>query len=283
MKGQYFCGVCLVAMVGLLPCINTVAGEMPWEKQLPFENATIHYSISGVEQGEEVIYIRDFGREQATYSDSTTKIMGMAVTEKSVEFVDPDFVYSYDLQAREGTKSVNPQKYMAEAYANLTAEEKKQVQKNADKMGGALTEGMGGDVQENAVKILGYNCDKIEIMGGGATYVLHGTGLPLKTEMNMMGMRMITMATSVDTAEVDPQHFIHPKGIEATLDQEGDAMAQAMAQQVMNTLKDPEASKNGIGPAAKGNLLQQNMTEEDKQRLEQAGELLEGMKNIFGQ
>jgi len=68
-------------------------------------------------------------REQATYLDSTTKIMGMAVSEKSVDFMDADYVYSYDLQAQEGTKSVNPQKYMSEAYSRLTPEEKNRFRK----------------------------------------------------------------------------------------------------------------------------------------------------------
>ena len=283
MKGLYFCGICFVAVIGVLPCKALLAEELPWEKKLPFENATIHYAVSGVEQGTEILYIRNFGREQATYLDSTTKIMGMAVSEKAVDFMDADYVYSYDLQAQEGTKSVNPQKYMTEAYSRLTPEEKKQVQENVAQTGGALTGGMGGAVQENVAKILGYDCDKIDIMGGGATYLIHGTSIALKTEVNMMGMKMFTLATSVDTGKVDPQHFIHPKGIEAKANPEADAMAQAMGQQVMAALKDPEARKIESGVGQQNDALKKNMTEEDKQMLEQAGELLKGMQNIFGQ
>jgi hypothetical protein len=282
MKIQMFYGCCLVTILGILPCSAVGAEELPWEKKLPFENATIHYTISGLEQGEEIIYIQKYGAEQATYRDSTTKIMGMAVQEKSVEFVDADFIYSYDLQAMEGTKSVNPQKYMSKAYNDLTAEEKKQVLKNAEELGGAFSEGLGGDVEENAEKILGYECDKINVMGGGATYVIHGTGIPLKTEVNMMGMKMMTVATSVDKGKVDPKFFAHPQGIEARVDPEADAMAEAMGQQMMTALKDPEAVKKGIG-GMHGSAVQENMTEEDKQMMEQAGELLKGMQNIFGQ
>ena len=282
MKGQFFCGICFAAAVGVLSYGNVLAGELPWEKKLPFEHATIHYTVSGVEQGEEILYIRNFGQEQATYLDSTTKIMGMAVTEKSVEFMDADYVYSYDLQAQEGTKSANPQKYMAEAYSRLTPQEKKQVQKNAAQMGGVFTGGMGGAVQENVTKILGYDCDKIDIMGSGSTYLIHGTSIPLKTEVNMMGMKMVTLATSVDTGKVDSQQFVHPKGIEAEANPEADAMAQAMGQQIMAALKDPEASKKGAGAIMQGSAPQ-NMTEEDKEMLEQAGELLKGMQNVFDQ
>lgn len=283
MKGHIFCGICFAAVVGILPSGNLLGEELPWEKKLPFEHATIHYNVSGVEQGEEILYIRNFGREQATYLDSTTKIMGMSVSEKSVEFMDADYVYSYDLQAQEGTKSVNPQKYMAEAYLKLTPEEQRQVQKNTAEMGGALTRGMGGAVQENVVKILGYDCDKIDIMGSGATYLIHGTSIALKTEVNMMGMKMITLATSIDTEKVDSEHFIHPKGIEVKANPEADAMAQAMGQQVMDTLKDPEAAKKGLETGIHRDVIQKDMSEEDKELLEQAGELIKGMQNIFGQ
>jgi len=54
------------------------------------------------------------------------------------------------------------------------------------KTGGDLAGGMGGAVQENVTKILGYDFDKIDIMGGGATYLIHGTSIALKTELNMM-------------------------------------------------------------------------------------------------
>lgn len=283
MKGQLFCGICFVAAVGILPCGNLLADELPWEKKLPFEYATIHYTVSGVEQGEEIVYIRNFGREQATYLDSTTKIMGMAVSEKTIEFMDADYVYSYDLQANEATKSVNPQKYMAQAYSDLTPAEQAQVQKNATQMGGALTDGMGGEIQENVVKILGYDCDKVNIMGSGATYLIHGTSIALKTEVNMMGMKMVTLATSVDTGKVDPKHFIHPQGIKAQVDPEADAMAEAIGQQVIDALKDPEAAKKGLGAGVHNSAAQKDMSEEDKEMLEQAGELLKGMQNIFGQ
>lgn len=282
MKIQKMYGYCLVVMLGILPCNSALAEELPWEKKLPFESATIHYSISGLEQGKESLYIRDYGKEQVTYSDSTTKIMGMAVQEKSVEFVTPDYVYSYDLQAQEGVKSVNPQKYMAQAYKELTPEEKKQVLKNSETMGAAFTQGMGGQVQEKAVKILGYDCDKIEVMGGSATYVMHGTGIPLKIEVNMMGMKMTTVATSVDTGKVDSKFFIHPKGIEARVDPEADAMSEAMSRQVINAMKDPEAAQKGVS-GLHGAAAQENMTEEDKAMMEEAGEFLKGMKNIFGQ
>lgn len=282
MKIQKMYGCCLVVMCGLVSHSAVVAEELPWEKKLPFESAAIQYSISGLEQGTETLYIRDFGKEQATYSDSTTKIMGMAVQEKSVEFVTPDYVYSYDLQASEGTKMTNPQKHMARAYSELSPEEKKQVLKNSETMGGAFTEGMGGKVQEKAAKILGYDCDKIEIMAGGATFVMHGTNIPLKTEVNMMGMKMITVATSVEVGKVDPKYFEHPKGIEPMVDPEADAMSEAMSRQVMNAMADPEAAEKGIS-GLHGAAVQEEMTEEDKAMIEQAGELLKGMQNIFGQ
>lgn len=283
MKIQKMYGCCLVVILGVVPMSAVSAEELPWDKKLPFESVAIQYDISGLEQGKETLYIRNFGKEQVTYSDSTTKIMGMAVQEKSVEFVTPDYIYSYDLKAKEGVKTTNPQKHMENAYNQLTPEEKKQVLKNSESMGGAFSEGLAGDLQEKAAKILGYDCDKVDFMNGsGTTYMMHGTSIPLKIEVNMMGMKMITAATSVDIGRVDPKFFEHPKGIEPRVDPEGDAMAEAMSRQMMNAMKDPEAAKKGIG-GLHGAAAQENMTEEDKAMIEQAGELLKGMQNIFGQ
>ena len=282
MKIKKMFGCCLVAMSGLIPYSTVIAEELPWDKKLPFESIAIEYEISGLETGKETLYIRDFGKEQVTYSDSTTKIMGMAVQEKSVEFVTPDYIYSYDLQAREGMKTTNPQKHMENAYNELTAEEKKQVLKNSESMGGAFAEGMAGELQEKATKILGYDCDRVDIMNGsGTTYMMHGTSIPLKIEMNMMGMKMITAATSVKVGDVDPKVFEHPAGIQAKVDPESDAMTEAMSRQMMNAMKDPEASKKGVS-ALHGAAAEENMIEEDKAMIEQAGELLKGMQNIFG-
>jgi hypothetical protein len=246
-----------------MPTTIFADGESPWEKKLPFKSSIIHYAINGMEEGQEKLYIRDSGQQRAIYHETVSKMMGMVANNSTIELITTDYIYSYDLQNSEGEKATNPQKYMIEEYEKLSAADKNKVRDNAEKMGTAYMEGMGGVVQQNAAEILGYSCDKVEIMGGVSTYLIHGTDIPLKTEMDMMGMKMNIVATSIEKGDVDDRFFQHPAGISAELDAGADAKAREMARQVVAMLKDPgdvarkEAQPTGIPEKMEG------MSEED--------------------
>jgi hypothetical protein len=61
-------------------------------------------AISGLEQGEAVLYIRNHGRQRATYQNTVSKMMGMTMKTATVEFKDPEFIYSYDLEVARATR-----------------------------------------------------------------------------------------------------------------------------------------------------------------------------------
>lgn len=214
---------------------------LPWEQRLPFENGVIRYSISGLETGTETIYIRDWGQTRATYHESKATMVGVTMQTREIEIKTPEYIYSFDLEGNKGFKAQNPQKIMAEEYSLLSASEQEEIQENARKMRAAYAEGMGGRVQENAEIILGYSCDKVNIMNGSTTYLIHGTDIPLKTEMNMMGAGVIVVATAIETGPVDDSYFQLPEGIVAETDPEADAMAAQMARQAIAMLKDTAA------------------------------------------
>ncbi|MEE4134440.1 MAG: hypothetical protein V2I32_00065 [Desulforhopalus sp.] len=274
----------LVFFGWLLASSVAVAGELPWEKKLPFKEATIRYTISGLEEGEAVLYIRDHGRQRATYHNTVSKMMGMTVKTATVEFKDPEFIYSYDLESGEGDKMVNPEKYMVEEYQKLSGEAKKQVEETVQRVGLAYGETVGGDIQQNAAKILGYDCDRAEVMGGAVVYLIHGTDIPLKTEMNMMGMSMTEIATAVDTGPVDDAVFLHPEGIIAQSDPEADILSRNMARQAMAMLSDPEAGRHGSTPPMEMPILpDEGLSDEERKMLEQAQELMKGMQHMMQQ
>ncbi len=259
----------------LLP-FTVAAGDIsPWEAKLPFKNATIHYTISGMQNGSEVTYIRDYGREVATYHTAKITMMGMTMVEETVDITTPEWEYRFDLTERTGTKSVNPTKYMIEEYNTLSRAEKKEVKKNGEKMGTSVAEGFGGNVQQNVKKIHGYSCDRAEMMGS-VVYSIHGSGFPLLIESNMMGMKMKVEATSVDEGKVADKFFEFPQGIEIQYDSQSDAIAREMAKQTIATLKDPEnAAKNSGMPMMPGQ--QPEMSPEDQEQMQQAMEMLKGM------
>jgi hypothetical protein len=275
--------LCFLVVLWALPKTILATDELPWEKKLPFKSAIVHYAISGMEEGEETLYLRDNGSQQATYHETVSKMMGMEMSNSTVELKTLDYIYSYDLQTREGSQVSNPKKYMMEEYNKLSADEKKKVRLNSEKMGTAYTEGMGGKIQQNATEILGYSCDKMEIMGGGSTYLIHNTDIPLKTEMNMMGMKMSMVATSVEEGDVDDKFFQQPAGIHAEMDPEADMMARAMARQVMANLKDPENAQKSEVQSAGFPEEKEGMSEEDKLMMEQVQKMMQGMKGTLGQ
>lgn len=274
MKKGFLFGI--VALM-LWPLSVSAGAKSPWEVKLPFKSATIHYTISGMENGSEVTYIRNYGREVATYHTTKTTMMGMTMVNETVEIMTPEWEYDFDLTNRTGSKNVNPEKYMIEEYNKLSKAEQKQVLKNTETMGVSVAEGFGGNVQQNAEKILGYSCDRAEMMGTVA-YSIHGTGIPLLITTNMMGMTMKVEATAVDEGRVDDKFFQLPEGIEPVMDPQSDAMAREMARQTITMLKDPEGAKK-LGEEAGGAQRQgsEQLTPAEQEQMQQAMEMLKGM------
>ena len=258
--------------------VSVMAGsKSPWEMKLPFKHATIEYTISGVENGTETTYIRDSGREVASYHTTKTSMMGMTIVNETVDITTPDWKYSFDITNHSGSKSVNPEKYMIEEYNKLSKAEKKQVHKNVEQMGSSVAEGLGGKVQQNAEKILGYSCDRAEMMGTVA-YSIHGTDIPLRVESNMMGMNMKIEATSVKKGKVANKHFQLPAGIKPHLDPQSDAIARSLAKETIDMLKDPEGAEKLRSEAKQERTeTEEQITPEQQQQMDQAMQMMQGL------
>jgi hypothetical protein len=283
--------LCLLAILWASPAIVFAGNASPWEKKLPFKSATIHYALRGIEEGQETLYIRDYGKERVTYHETVSTMMGLTSKSSTIELQTPDFIYSYDLQIREGVKTSNPQKFMIEEYAKLSSAEKKKVAQNAQEMGTAyaeaMTSGMGGGdmtvkIQHNAAEILGYSCDKVDVMGG-VTYLLHDTDISLKSEMNMLGMTMEMVATSVQEGDAGDKFFRHPDGIIAEMDTEAETMVREMAGQVVAMLKDPDDCPKGEAQLNRFSGKMEGMSEEDKLMMQQAEKMMQNMKGMMQQ
>lgn len=269
--------IAVTVMVLLLPVLAIAGSNNPWERKLPFKNLTVKYKISGNEKGTETLYIRDYGKEMATYHTST--VMGQKTNKVTISTTD--WIYTFDLVNRTGEKNPNPHKYMLEEYNKLSKAEQKEVRKNAKDMGMSMTKGLNGKIEMNAQKILGFDCDKASIMGT-TVYSIHKTGIPLKSDSNIMGISMKKEATEVSKGAVDAKYFKFPAGIVAKANPQGEAMARSVAKQTIAMLKNPEGS--GQAPAANpamktgkaGNNMPSGMSNE---KLEQAMKMLKQMQN----
>ena len=266
----------------LVPQLAAAAKDMPWEQKLPFENLTIKYILTGMEEGSEILYIKDYGRTSATYHTTVTSMMGMKMESKTVEIEDPQWIHSFDLVERTGQKSRNPKIYMNEEFQKLSAADQQAVLANSERLGGNFLQTMGGLVEEKVTQILGFDCDRVSVMGS-TTYTIHNTPVLLKMESSIMGLKMNQEATSVDKDKVDDKIFSFPEGIEPVYDEQADAMMREMAQKTLSWLKDPEAAQTdmpAMGPGSFPNS--QQISPEDQQLMKQAEEMMQGIKGLFG-
>ncbi len=265
-------------------CVNASAGSNPWDIELPFKEATIHYTITGSENGKETLYIRDYGKERVRHRISASNMMFMTTDTNQIEITNPDWVYSIDMKAHTGTKTSNPIKFMIEGYNNLSNADKNMVNQNVKKMGTSSMQSLQGTVQQNADKILGYNCDLVS-GAGSTTYSIHETDIVLKSNVGMMGMNFTMDATKIDEGPVASNLFSIPAGIQITYDQEADNAARAMAKSTIETLKSPDASQKMQqqvtdtiyqGEQAAPSRPMDNRTQEEMQKA------MDALKGMFG-
>ena len=274
------------------------AGESPWDRQLPFETATVDYTVSGTMKGQKTIYVKDFGRTTAEYSSVTLKMMGMTQKQEEIIITTPDFVYSADLAQGTGTKQLNPQKCMTDEYNRLSVKERKKVIKNSEAMGVQIMDGMGGTVEKKAATLLGYACDRVTLMGTTA-HTISGSALPLKIQGNVMGIKISQVATDLKTGRAPASKFELPKGISFETDPETDRMIREQARSAIQNLlagKNPADGSSESLPAAADDTARArdeggDVLEEDARDVGEAAhqeakeatmdEVREGVQNVF--
>lgn len=221
-----------------------LGADLPWEKRPPFKEAIIHYQLTGSEQGSETLYVRDYGRVRAKHRQASATIMGMTNKTATLELTDPDWVTTYNLIEKTGEKMTNPQKIYQKEYSKFNAEERKNFEKNAKELGSSVMGNFGAAVKQSSAKLLGFDCDVTSVGGMSTVYLLHGTDIPLKSEVSVMGMASTNLATKVDTsASIPDTAFQPPAAISAQTNAEAENMLTGTIEQVMETLKRPDGAK----------------------------------------
>lgn len=270
--------IVIFSIVLLMPSF-AAAEDLPWNMKLPFKEAVVTYQLSGMESGQEKLYIKDYGKRTARHRTVSTTVLGITQKTNSVEIVTPEWIYTFNVQEGTGTKSVNPQKLMIEEYGKLSSEERKRVDINAKKMAGALMGRMQGSVEPDAKEILGYSCDRITSMGT-IVYSIHNSGINLLSESNIMGIIINSTAIAIDTQGAEESYFELPAGIVPQTSPVKDQMAAMMARQTMSILKDPEKYKDrNHGVMGMPSAAQPAIPEEDKLQMEEA---MKTIKELFG-
>jgi uncharacterized protein involved in tolerance to divalent cations len=193
----------ILSMIVIFALLSTVSQAQSNNfKRYPFKSAIVEYSIEGSAKGSKTIYIDDYGYYEATYENTSTKIMGTRSTENKATIIIGDKVHSVDFEKNNVFTTTNPSLTM---YSESNMDEKKLIdraEKSLVNMGFSKT---GTEV------FLNRKCDIWE----GMSKMYLWKGLTLKSETSIMGMKTIEIAQSVKTnVKIPSSKFEVPGNIE---------------------------------------------------------------------
>ncbi|MCP4113898.1 MAG: hypothetical protein GY737_00560 [Desulfobacteraceae bacterium] len=257
------------------------AKDSPWETRLPFKKGTIQYNITGSQTGTETLYIKDYGRTTARHRTVSMKFLGMTQTTKEIEITTPEWVYNVDLTEQTCEKSTNPTKYMIEEFNKLSKKDRKKVIKNSLELGTQMIEGMSGTIQVKGAKVLGYPCDVVTVMGT-KTYCFTGTSIVLKSEANLMGMKITSTATGIQKGAPASAHFQVPQGIQVHHNTQGDEMIKEMARTTIQNLLLGKTAAPQANDQQRFNAIQEDQKNDPEGDMPDMQKMMELMKQ-FGQ
>jgi len=269
-------------LIVLLFATSAFAMENPWDVKLPFKNAVINYKITGTLNGEKTIFIKDYGRTTAEYSDTKMKMFGMEQPQKEIIITTPDWVHTIDLIENSGTKQANPTKFLIQEFNNLSKPEQKKVIKNAETLGISTIAGMDGTIEKNAEKMLGYKCDKVT-MTGTTAYLFSGTELPLKIISDNMGIKFDQIATDIKKTKPSSSKFNLPSNINFIHNKQADQMMQDKAQTIIEALlSGKQIAASTPAPPAGAVPPQQEDAGNQNQITPELQDQMKKLMNIFG-
>jgi len=231
----------LLIITTMLLASFAFAVQNPWDMKLPFKSGTITYKVEGSKKGTKNIYINNYGRTTAEYSDTVMSILGMKKREKEIIITTPDWVFSYTDGDDYATKQANPYKFLIEEFNKLSRSDKKKVAKNAEKSGSSIIAGLNGKIEKNAGEMLGYKYDKVKAMGVTA-YIISGTEIPLKTEGGMVGIKVNETAVKIEKNKPSSSKFKLPTSLKIEHSQEADMMAKEQAKSTIQSLIEGHAT-----------------------------------------
>ena len=163
------------------------------------KSGSIEYQITGsMMSGTETLYFDDFGAREAKYTATEVKVAGFSQKTNTAAYIEGSTIYTVDLNTNTGTKIEN------KIMKNLEG-------KDLQDAGKQMLKDMGGKQIGNET-FMGKNCEVWEIKSlGSKTWIWNG--LPLKTDVNMMGQQVSYTATKISDT-VDAKKLQRPTNIQ---------------------------------------------------------------------
>ena len=174
-------------------CVKSIAGNkienqdikksISKMKRYGVKKARIEYTLSGTQTGTETLYFDEWGMREAKYTKTELKILGITQKTNTATFIEDTWIYTVDLDKKTGTKTENTMLKALEG-------------QNLEDVGKQMMIKMGGK-KVGSEKILGDKDTEIWEMQNMGTKIWLWNGIPLKTETNMMGMKISNVATKI--------------------------------------------------------------------------------------
>ncbi len=193
------------------------AVENPYKNHYHFETAIIHYNVTGYENGKETLYVNsDY---QALYITTQYLYLGKKKPKKVLILTTPEFIYNIDLIKKKGSKIKNLKKILINEFNALQEKEKIIVKKNVEELGTAVIGNIYGKRAPLYEKILGIDCDLIEIFGVRAL-IWPGVNIPLKQSRKSEydDKSFVTVVKIDKNAPVASDKFELPEGVQISFD-----------------------------------------------------------------
>ncbi|HJN02347.1 MAG TPA: hypothetical protein QF836_04775 [Nitrospinota bacterium] len=193
------------------------AVENPYKNHYPFETAIIHYKVTGYENGKETLYVNsDY---QALYINTQYSYLGKMKPKNVLILTTPEYIYNIDLLNKSGTKQRNLKNELIKEFDRLSEKEKNIVKKNVKELGVAVIGNIHGKRAPLHKKIIGINCDLIEIFEVRAL-IWPGVNIPLKrTRKSKYDDKSVVTAVKIDkNVPVSSDKFDLPEGVQISFD-----------------------------------------------------------------
>jgi len=170
-------------------------------KRYQFKSGKVVYQSTGSMVGTETLFFDNYGMREAKYSKVVLDIMGMKQEIDAKTIMEEKWIYAIDNTSNKASKMENP---LWEMIPNGT---------DIEKIGEEMMTNLGGKKIGTEV-LLGKTCDiwEVEQM---MSKIWIWKSIPLKSEVNAMGMTFAQIATSVEVdIPVSADEFKLPEGIE---------------------------------------------------------------------
>ena len=170
-------------------------------KRYEFKSGKVTYQTTGSMQGTETMYFDNYGMLEVKNTKATLEMMGIKQVTDTKVIMDGKWIYTLDNNSGDANKMENPLYSMFPDGGDL------------EKVGEEMMTNMGGK-KIGTETLLGKKCDIWEIKKL-MSKIWVWKSIPIKSEINMMGMNITSIAISVEVdIPVSPNEFKIPEGVE---------------------------------------------------------------------